>query len=359
MAAPTPQTTKKRQRILLISLVVGLVAMLIGLVLWLKPNNPPTNSVTPTAGTAPSKTTNTLPNAQPTNAAPTGNPLAPLPKSLRNTEVDGEIIINEQKQLVVTFGLRRLFDYFLSTQGEEDLPTIHRRVTDYINSHTPQPAAGQAIAIYHKYIEYLSEISKIEASLAKYVNKDKPTLDLTLIKQRQQAIDALRSRLFDAATIKAFFGQEDALNEYTLAGMEAQQNPNLTPEQREAIQAQAKAKYLQSIGDKQTQERLQQQANIETLLAETEKLKAQGATEDQLNAMRRKYVDEAAVQRLSKLDAEEQSFEQRIAQFKQQRDQLIASQGNSPATNQAISDLEKRLFNEQERLRLSVYLDKR
>lgn len=31
-----------------------------------------------------------------------------------------EIIIDENKQLVVTEGLRRLFDYFLSALGEED-----------------------------------------------------------------------------------------------------------------------------------------------------------------------------------------------------------------------------------------------
>src|SRR5699024_12676634 len=35
-----------------------------------------------------------------------------LPRSLQGSEVDGEIIIDENKQLVVTEVLRRLFDYF-------------------------------------------------------------------------------------------------------------------------------------------------------------------------------------------------------------------------------------------------------
>ena len=101
-----------------------------------------------------------------TNTSPITANTAPLPtslpKSLQGTQVDGEIIIDENKQLVVTAGLRRLFDYFLSAQGEEPLTQIEQRVIAYIREHTPEPAASQAVNIFQNYLTYLTAVSQLD-----------------------------------------------------------------------------------------------------------------------------------------------------------------------------------------------------
>ena len=117
--------TKRRPPFLLIIIAV-IIVLVVAIIWWFKPDN---------AGKPSSQTESTALNSQ-TNASiideanvnnnvgtfakqdasqfTTG--LENLPRSLQGTEVDGEIIIDENKQLVVTEGLRRLFDYFLSAR---------------------------------------------------------------------------------------------------------------------------------------------------------------------------------------------------------------------------------------------------
>lgn len=282
--------------------------------------------------------------------------LPPLPKSLQGTQVDGEIIIDDNKQLVVTYGLRRLFDYFLSAQGEESLATISQRINDYIKRHTPEPAAGQALKIYQQYLTYLKGVADIDKNLpATPTNDNKSTsLDLAQIKQREQDVIALRQRLFDANTIQAFFGSEMALNRYTLQTMQIQQNPNLSDVERQTALAKALQQYTHSFADPAVRQQITEQQTINTLLAETERLKRQGASEAEINAMRRQYIGEEAVQRLTELDRTEAAFEQRVIDFNRERQQILAQQGNTPQAQQAIQYLQQQRFSETEQLRLNA-----
>ena len=128
-----------------------------------------------------------------------------LPRSLKGTQVDGEIIIDENKQLVVTEGLRRLFDYFLSAIGEEDEAVIFARVERYIRHHTPEPAASQAVAIFGNYVAYLKALPDIEkryGNLQLQASKS-GELDLNAIAQQKQDVANLRQQYFDKTTIAA------------------------------------------------------------------------------------------------------------------------------------------------------------
>ena len=132
-----PDTNQRSITWLIVILASGIIALLIACILWLKPkdavktaNNLQHDAAsTMPSGILPSNQTITLANASSVsaNANPLPTSLATsLPKSLQGTQVDGEIIIDENKQLVVTAGLRRLFDYFLSAQGEEPLSQIEQ-----------------------------------------------------------------------------------------------------------------------------------------------------------------------------------------------------------------------------------------
>lgn len=352
-------SNQSKSSIILISSAVLLVlGLLVAVIFWLKPTQ---TSIKPSSQATTTPITNNnapvVASAPHTNAQQSDISLATkLPKSLQGTKVDGEIVIDEQKQLVVTTGLKNLFDYFLSTQGEESLAVIEQSTIDYIQKRTPEPAASQAIKIYRNYLAYLKAVSSIDKELSKYTSDNSQQIDISLIKQQQSRIQALRNQYFDAATIKAFFGAEDALNTYTLATLEANQNPNLTETQRQQIEQNAKQQYIASIADKQLQAKLQQQDNIATLLSETEKLRKQGASQDEINALRRQYVNEDAVQRLSQLDAQEADFAKRVAEFGQVRQQILTTSGNTPEAQRQIVETQNRLFSPQERLRLGSYV---
>lgn len=339
--------------VLLCSISLGLLAI----VGWIMLDRP---TSTPTRQTAVSAQTPTTLSAKQTTVMPVmyqgdnkTETLPALPSSLQGTQVDGEIIIDEHKQLVVTPGLRRLFDYFLTAQGEEPISIIHQRVQRYIQTHTPEPAASQALAIYRQYINYLQALSQIDTSVAHQPQTDQAVaqLDLALINQQQQAVKALRSKMFDATTRQAFFGSEEALSDYNLSVIQANQNRNLTPQVRQSIIEDAKQRYTNSFSDSNVREQLQQQANIETLLEQTNRLKQQGASQAQLDAMRRQYVDEGAVQRLQQLDQNEAAFTARVANFVKQRAQIQANQPSEQAQHQ-INALKNQLFSANEQLRL-------
>src|SRR6218665_2651509 len=80
--------------------------------------------------------------------------LEQLPNSLQGTEVDGELEVDAGGHLKITNGVRRVFDYFLSTIGEEPLETILARIKAYIRHKLPPMAAGEAEQLLDKYIAY-------------------------------------------------------------------------------------------------------------------------------------------------------------------------------------------------------------
>ena len=279
--------------------------------------------------------------------------LESLPRSLQGTDVDGEIIIDENKQLVVTEGLRRLFDYFLSALGEEEEAVIYARVESYIRGHTPEPAASQAITIFDQYIAYLKAIPEIEK---KYGNLQLQAtksgkLDLNAVSHQKQDVAKLRQQYFEKDTIKAFFGTEDEYDDYSIEMVRINQNAQLNDAQKEA----ARQSYISRMPDNTIKANIEQQANLGELMARTEQMKAKGATPEALYNMRRELVGEPAAARLAQVDQQDANFDQRFNQYQAQKQSLLTQNADKAQAQTQINQLEQQLFSEAERKRLTGY----
>ncbi|MGB6925941.1 lipase secretion chaperone [Psychrobacter sp.] len=276
-----------------------------------------------------------------------------LPRSLKGTQIDGEIIIDENKQLVVTEGLRRLFDYFLSALGEEEEAVIFARVESYIRHHTPEPAASQAVTIFNQYVAYLKALPEIEkryGNLQLQATKS-GELDLNAVGQQKQDIANLRQQYFDKPTITAFFGAEDNYDNYSIEMVRIDQNKQMSDAQKQA----ARQDYISRLPENATKSNIMQQANISELMTRTEQMKARGATPEELYNMRRELVGAPAAERLAQVDQEDANFDQRFTQYETQKNRLL-SQGVDAAQAQIqINQLEQQLFNDTERKRLDGY----
>lgn len=342
--------------IIVITVVIIITAVVI---LWFKPNQSDITT-SQTVSTVDNDSSSTMVNrsdndvkvssTQNNNRFITG--LENLPRSLQGTDVDGEIIIDENQQLVVTEGLRRLFDYFLSALGEEDEATIFARVESYIRSFVPEPAASQAIVIFNQYIDYLKAIPEIEK---RYGNlqlqaTQNGELDLNMVAQQKQDVAKLRQQYFDTQTITAFFGAEDEYDDYSIAMINIEQNKLLSDEQKAA----ARQDYISRMPDNMTKANIEQQANLNALMSRTEQLKAQGATPEALYNMRRELVGAAAAGRLAQLDKEDADFDQRFNQYQTQK-KLLSQNANSTQARAQIEQLEQQLFSVTERKRLAGY----
>jgi len=355
---------KKRntQTIIIIALLV--LALLAGLIWWLKPNSVATPIMDTNAATstiAASKTDYTTATDAETQAAnsktstvfTTG--LERMPRSLQDTDVDGEIIIDENKQLVVTEGLRRLFDYFLSAMGEENEVTIVARVEAYIRHHTPEPAASSAIDSFHQYMIYLKGLDGLQDSYGNLQMQATQTgeLDLNLLAQRGQDVNRIRQKLFDENTIQAFFGGEDAYEDYSVAMVRIEQDNRLSAAQKKA----SREDYISRLPEGEIKQNFQKQANFGELMQRTEQMKAKGASKEELFVMRRGLVGEAAASRLAVVDTEDANFDARFNQYQTKRQALIKNAGSEAQAQAQIDQLERSQFSDTERKRLTGYAE--
>ena len=354
----------RRLPFLTFAIIAVIIAIVIVIILWFKPsdNKKATEMLSSSQNNAtensqidnPQLTSSTgVASNQGNTSFKTG--LENLPRSLQGTDVDGEIIIDENKQLVVTEGLRRLFDYFLSALGEENENTIYARVDSYIRSHTPEPAASQAVAIFEQYVAYLRGIPEIEKKYGtlQLQATQGGTLDLSVVAQQKQDLATLRQQHFDKETIVAFFGAQDEYDDYSMEMVKINQNQQLSDSQKEA----AKQDYISRMPDNSTKANLTQQANLNELMTRTEQLQAKGATAEELYNMRRELVGAPAAARLAQVDQVDADFDQRFKQYQAQKQQLLKQNANKgQAQSQAqINQIEQQLFNEAERKRLTGY----
>ena len=353
----------RRFSILSFVIIAVIVVITVAIILWFKPNNRSDAATQAASVTVNSQANNSASETSDLNG--NNNDLTPqndtsfvtglenLPRSLQGTAIDGEIIIDENKQLVVTEGLRRLFDYFLSALGEEDEAVIFARVERYIRHHTPEPAASQAVAIFGKYVAYLKALPEIEkryGNLQLQATKS-GQLDLNAVAQQKQDVARLRQQYFSKETISAFFGADDDYNDYSTEMIRINQNEQMSDAQKQA----ARQDYVSRLPESATKTNIMQQANIGELMTRTEQMKARGASPEALYEMRRELVGAAAAERLAQVDREDASFDARFTQYEAQKEQLLSQNANPAAAQLQIDQLEQQLFDDTERKRLSGY----
>ena len=340
---------------IMLVLLVAISLGVISLIIWLKPNQE--NNMTADV-TTPAQSTSAgavAPSAmdQPTNSGSTIIPtfttgLEQLPASLTGTEVDGEILIDENQNLHITRGLRDLFDYFLATVGEESLPTIVQRVKAYIRHRTPEPAQSQAVALFDQYIAYRSALRNIPEAGGKPADQ----IDLEAIAQQKAAERQLRQQFFDAKTIQAFFGDDDAYDQYTLESLKIANNTQLS----DAEKAQKTADLLKQLPE-HLRESMQDIAKIQNLEQQTAEWKARNGSAAELRQIRINLVGVAATERLEALDQDNRQWQQRVDGYLQEYNKINNNQQWSVEQKQLmILGLRRQQgFNEQEQLRLTAF----
>src|SRR5262245_27547684 len=127
--------------------------------------------------------------------------LAPLPASLRGTEVDGEIVADAGGRLVVTRETRVFFDYFLSASGEEPPELLKARIVAAIEARIPARAAVDAVTLLERYLLYRERARAISAV--------DPEIRLRHLRD-------LRRETFGPAAAEALFGEEERHDLFTL-----------------------------------------------------------------------------------------------------------------------------------------------
>ena len=242
--------------------------------------------------------------------------------------------------------LRRLFDYYLSALGEQDLPAITQQIQAQLDQRLDAVQAKKARRLLDLYIAFKRALIELEA---------RPGLvggTVAAVRQRMLEQQALRDQYFSAAETQGMFGFEDAYDADAVARLEISQNPQL--------QADEKQKQLAAL-DAAMSPALRAERDASVVVVRVEQratdMRAQGASDDEVYRMRAKEFDAGAAARLAEVDQEEAAWKRRIATYLEARSQVLKAQTNGTASErqQALNALQQSLFTEEERRRLVAY----
>lgn len=174
---------------------------------------------------------------QPPDNATTPKTLGPQPfaPSLAGTDIDGALRADEDGRLVINLQVRDFFDYFLSTVGEVSPEVAIGQIQQMAQKYLPEPAASRALALLDQYLAYKQAALSVMQTRLDPARQSDPAYQLSALGDALTKLKKLRQSTFDPEVHKAFFGQEEAYSEYTLATLAIRQRQDLSDQGKQAL----------------------------------------------------------------------------------------------------------------------------
>jgi lipase chaperone LimK len=270
--------------------------------------------------------------ATPPGAAAPG----PLPGSLEGTEADGAVTADAGGHLVIDLELRRLFDHFLAATGEESPAAIRARIIAVLRARLPAGAAAEAIDLLDRYLAYRDAARRLAPPA-------EPRAGLA-------QVHALRAAMFSPQVVQAFFADEEAATYAALDRRDVMSDPARPAAERERRLAEIDARLPAAVREA----RAAATAPLDEIHREAA-LRAAGATDDQIAAVRTANLGAAAAGRLAELDRSRAAWNDRLARFRAARDVVLADPGLDDAERRRrIDALLEQSFTVPERIRIEA-----
>lgn len=214
-----------------------------GLWYWQTPDSEPRPDPAETFASAPAVTpsaviqaADTVPsNAEPPHQTPTALPDQTFARSLADTDIDGALKADSDDQLILDIGVRDFFDYFLSAVGEVSPEAAIGQIQSLARDYLPEPAASDAMALLDQYLAYKQAALQLMQTELDPSRQHDPGYQLTALGDALGELKQLRRSTFSPNAHQAFFGEEEAYSEYTLAAMSIQQRADLSDQGKQAL----------------------------------------------------------------------------------------------------------------------------
>lgn len=280
-----------------------------------------------------------------------GTTAVPFAPSLQDTLPDGDLRSASVGEggggmpAGLAYGpLRRLFDYYLSTVGEQTIDAITAHIRSELQRSLPPAQAEKAQRLLALYVEFKRELADLERQPALAGS------GVAAIRKRMLAMQDLRARYFSHEETQGMFGLEDAYDMDAVARLEISQDPALSPEQQQRQLAALDAAMPAEL--RAEREAVHVVAHVEQ---QALALRAQGASEDDIYRMRAQAFDPQAAARLAEVDREEAAWKNRVAHYLDQRERLQGADATESERQARMARLQQGLFSEAERPRLVAY----
>lgn len=263
----------------------------------------------------------------------------PVPPSLRETEIDGWIGVDDDGHFIVTPGARWFFDYFLSARGEESDEDIRARITSEIERRLPATGAREALALLDRYLAYRERVRAAQA--------DGTSEHLA---ERLAELHRIRVDTFGASDAAILFGEEEQVQAADLERRALMGDTSLSAEERERRLAEIEERLPAAI----------RAARADTfaplhLKQDEQALREAGGTDDDVQVLRAQRFGSEAAERLAALDREQAQWQQRVREYQQARGAIEADPAlQEDARAEALQALLAQRFTPQERQRVEA-----
>lgn len=236
----------------------------------------------------------------------------------------------------LTPDLRFRLEALLLDAGEAPTPEeLKRRLVTLAARHFTERDAARGLALAQRYVDYRVALGAT-----------KPPADPGDPRALRDAVDArqrIRAQHFTGEEARTLFAQEEELDRYTLARLEVERNPQLTPAQKTDALRDAE----RELSEGQRAWRAEAVAHA-AVAAQTATFDAAQVSEHQRFAQRSAHYGEATAQRLAQLDRDERDWQWRL-------DMYAAAAGRNPAA-QDLQQLRQQLFTTEEQMRIEAAL---
>lgn len=269
-----------------------------------------------------------------------------LPRSLRDTTIPTAFLIDAQGHLIPDTTLRRCFDYFFTTVGEEPIERILERLQELLQSLLKEPALGEALAILDEYVA----LKQAEVDLQQQLGNDyRAGGRMTDLYERARLLRELRMSNLSPEVYEAFFAAQDKREDYTLKKMDILKDKSLSTEERIA-----ELKDIETMLPESVQQRKAEEHAKELMHERVATAKAAGASDAEIYQLRSETVGPEAAERFAEADRNQNQWDQRIAAYRNERQSILDSNLSEQDKLQQINALREQHFSDTEQMRIPV-----
>lgn len=265
----------------------------------------------------------------------------PLPPSLQGAAHGVVLRMDAQGNLVLQADLLHLFDFYLAGREEEGLDKVLTRIHRDLAAQLRGPALDQARDLLRRYVDYRIALQSLpDAS---------PSMEAGALRQRLDALNAVRQQYFSAEEYAIFFARENAEDEYMVQRLALSQQDGLSEEQRTQALAELELQLPEEVRAARAES-----FRYGDLYAATQALQEQGGSAEEIRQLREQALGGEAADALAELDRQQAAWRQRLADYATERNRLREAGLSDSQLQAAIAELQTSRFDELERLRVQA-----
>lgn len=237
--------------------------------------------------------------------------------SLSGTSVDGALSLADGRFVPDRYALR-MFDYFLSTEGELSVGEIRALVEEEARARVPADQVAEVMDLFDNYLRYRHEASELaeRSSAEAYFDE----------------LKELQSEIFGDHAI-ALFRRENRMVEYAIARKAIADDSELSITEKNARLADLEATLPEPL--RELRSTMNRQATVSEVV---EQMRRDGLSEEEVFEYRADEFGEEAAERLAELDSQRAEWNGRLEAYEAERDEIRA-QGLDPRAEEHALEL--------------------